>query len=93
MSAYYGEKAVSRNSLVADNCIVEGEIENCILFSGVRVGEGAQLKNCIIFQDTVVGDRCRMNHVISDKNCSFAPDTVLCGAEKMPVVVGKSKRI
>ena len=93
VSTYYGEHAVSRNSLVADNCIIDGEIENCILFSGVRVGEGAQLKNCIVFQDTVVGDRCRMNHVISDKNCSFAPDTVLCGAEKMPVVVGKSKRI
>ena len=36
VSTYYGESAVSKNSLVADNCVIEGSIENCIISSGAR---------------------------------------------------------
>lgn len=30
------------NSLVADGCIIEGEVENSVLFRGVKVGKGAR---------------------------------------------------
>ena len=93
VSTYYSVNAVSRNSLVADNCIIEGEIENCIVFSGVRVGEGAKLKNCILMRGTTVGSRARLTNVIADKDCSFAEDTELTGSEKLPYVVGKGQSI
>ena len=93
VSTYYGEKAVSRNSLVADNCIIDGEIDNCIVFSGVRIGAGAKLKNCIIFRNNVIGENADLNGVIADKDCSFAAGTALCGSEKLPLVVAKGKKI
>jgi len=93
VSTYYGVNAVSRNSLVADNCIIEGEIENCIVFSGVRIGEGARLKNCILMRGTEVGAHARLNHVIADKECAFSVGTELTGSEKLPVVVPKGMKI
>ena len=93
VSTYYGENASVSGSLVADNCIIEGELKDCILFSGVRVGKGAKLENCILFRDTVVGDGARLNAVIADKRCKIAPDTVLIGSEKLPIVIGKGKSL
>ncbi|MGI5976254.1 MAG: glucose-1-phosphate adenylyltransferase subunit GlgD [Candidatus Limivicinus sp.] len=93
VSTYYGEKSVSRNSLVADNCIVEGEIENCILFSGARIAAGARLKNCIVMSDCTVEKGAQLNYVIADKSTYFSKDTVLTGNPKLPVVVPKGSRI
>lgn len=93
VSTYYGEKAVSRNSLVADNCIIDGEIDNCIVFSGVRIGAGAKLKNSVIFRNNVIEENVELNYVIADKDCSFAAGTSLCGSEKLPLVVAKGKKI
>ena len=39
--------------MVADGCVIEGEIENSILFRGVKVAKGSKVKNCILMQDTV----------------------------------------
>ena len=93
VSTYYGVNARSRNSLVADNCIIEGEIDNCIIFSGVRVEEGAKLENCIVMRGTVVGAGARLCNVIADKNCSFSEGTMLIGSERLPTVVPKGKEI
>ena len=75
VSSYYGEDSKATNSLVADNCIIEGEIENCIISSGARIGKGAKLKNCIIMQDCVVESGCELNYVIADKHVHFEAGT------------------
>lgn len=93
VSTYYGEQAVSRRSLVADNCIIEGGIENCIIFSGVRIGAGAKLNNCIIMSGCIIGEDCRLDCIIADKDASFSANTVLKGSLKLPVVVPKKIEI
>ena len=49
-----GAKAV--NIMAADGCVIEGTVENSVLFRGVKVGKGAVVKNCILMQDTVIED-------------------------------------
>ena len=93
VSTYYGENAVSRNSLVADNCMIEGSIENCIVFSGARIERGAKLRNCIIMRGGIVGESAELDCVIADKYCSFSAGTVLTGNAKLPMVVPKGSRI
>ena len=93
VSTYYGVDAVSRRSLVADNCIIEGEIENCIVFSGVRIGKGAKVKDSILMRRCVVGDNCELSHVISDKACTYSAGTVLTGNERLPIVVPKGSAV
>lgn len=93
VSTYYGEKAISRNSLVADNCMIEGSIENCIIFSGARIEKGAKLRNCIVMRGGIVGENAQLDCVIADKFCSFSSGTVLTGNAKLPVVVPKGVSI
>jgi glucose-1-phosphate adenylyltransferase len=93
VSTYYAEGAYSRNCLVADNCIVEGSLENCVVFSGARIGKGAKLKNCIIMSGCIVGADSKLDYCIVDKDVSFSPGTVLTGNEKLPLVVPKGSTL
>lgn len=86
----YGDECIVKNSLVSDGCIVEGCVENSILFRGVRVGKGAVIKNSILMQDTVVGDNAQLNCVITDKNVIIRNNRVLSGCEVQPYFLGKS---
>ena len=93
VSTYYGEHAASRNSLVGDNCIIEGEIEDCIIFSGCKVGPGAKLRGCILMRNCEVEAKARLNFVIADKNTHFSANSVLVGSPKLPTVVPKDAQI
>ncbi len=93
VSTYYGEHASSRNCLVADNCIIDGDMENCIIFSGARIAKGSILKNCIIMRGCEVGEHSFLDHVIADKGVHFSPATTLTGNEKLPIVVPKGSKL
>lgn len=89
----YGNGALVGNSLIADGCIIEGEVENSILFRGVKVKKGAKIKNCILLQNTVVGEGTSLNCVITDKNVVIMDTRNLSGHETMPFFIGKGKVI
>jgi glucose-1-phosphate adenylyltransferase len=93
VSTYYGEHAKSRNSLVGDNCIIEGDIEDCIIFSGCHIGAGAKLRGCILMRDCVVGENAKLDYIISDKQAVFSPNSVLVGSPNLPTVVPKDAHI
>jgi glucose-1-phosphate adenylyltransferase len=87
--AKYGSSCKVENSLVADGCIVEGEIENCVLFRGVRVFQGAVVKNSIIMQNTEIQENALIENVIMDKDVIIRRGKRLIGQESYPVVIGK----
>ncbi len=93
VSTYYGEDAKVKNSLVADGCYIEGEIENCILFRGVRVEKGAKLSDCILMQDAVIHAGSRLKAVIADKDVAVAQDITLLGHEHLPIIIPKGANI
>jgi glucose-1-phosphate adenylyltransferase len=82
-----GSKA--KNVLVADGCVIEGEVENCILFRGVHIAKGAKVKNCVLMQDTEVGKDARVEYVITDKNVKITEGKSLTGNESYQVFVSK----
>lgn len=81
------------NSLVADGCIIEGEVENSVLFRGVKVAKGAKVKNCILMQGTVVGDNAELNYLITDKNVSICENHILTSSPQYPMYVGKGASV
>ena len=89
----YTENAKVKNSLIADGCVIDGTVENCILFRGVRVGKGTVIKNCILLQDTYVGDNVNLNCVITDKNAMIKDGRNLSGHESMPFFIGKGQTV
>ncbi|MEG2086860.1 MAG: glucose-1-phosphate adenylyltransferase subunit GlgD [Angelakisella sp.] len=91
--AKYGLNARVQNSLVADGCIIEGEVKNSIIFRGVRIGKGARVENCILMQDTLVEENASLDYVISDKNVIVTNSRRLAGYLTYPSYLPKGKRI
>ena len=85
----YKEGADVKNSFIADGCVIEGTVENSILFRGVKVGRGTVVKNCILMQDTFIGEGVNLNCVITDKDVTIRDGRNLSGHETMPFFVGK----
>ena len=85
----YSKDAKVSNSIVADGCVIEGEVENCVVFRGVKVGKGTVVRNSILLQDTYIGDNVNLNCVITDKNTVIRDGRNLSGHETMPFYIGK----
>jgi glucose-1-phosphate adenylyltransferase len=64
--ARIGRNAVVENSLVHNGCQVDGEVSNSILFSGVKVAEGAVVKNSVLFFDTEINSGAFLDKTITD---------------------------
>ena len=91
--AKYGLNSSVKNSLVADGCIIEGTVENSILFRGVKVGAGAVVRNSILMQDTVVDDNAQLEYVILDKDVLIRDGRRLAGYLTYPLYVPKKSHI
>ncbi len=89
---YIGDAKAS-NVMVADGCVIEGEIENSILFRGVKVGKGAKVKNCILMQDTEIKAGANLEYVITDKKVTVTEDKEVKGTDTFPVFVAKRQTI
>ena len=85
----YGSNAKVVNSMIADGCTIEGEVENSIIFRNVKVARGTKVKNSIIMQNTVLGENCSLNCIIADKNVTITDKKVLSGSVNHPFYVGK----
>ncbi len=87
--AKYAKTSNVKNSLVANGCIIEGEVENSILFRGVYVGKGTKIKNSIIMQNSEVYNNSDLEYVILDKSVNIRQGRRLIGDEVFPVIIRK----
>lgn len=87
----YINGAKAKNVMVADGCVIEGEVENSVLFRGVKIGKGAKVKNCVLMQDTVIEDNASAEYVITDKNVTISEGKSLTGNDTFQVYVAKGQ--
>ncbi len=85
----YINGAKAKNIMAADGCVIEGEVENSVLFKGVKIGKGAKVKNCVLMQDTVVEENASLEYIITDKNVTITEGKELRGTDSFPVYVAK----
>lgn len=88
---FYGERSMLKNSLIADGCRIEGEVENSILFRGVTVAEGAVVRNSVLMQDTHVGREVELDYIIADKEVEITEGRMLMGAPRHQMIISKGK--
>lgn len=86
--ARYGENAKVRNSIIADDTMINGIVENSVIFRGVYVKEGAVIKNSVIMQDSVVGEDAQLNYAVLDKRVIINDNRMLSGYITHPFFVG-----
>ena len=88
-STYVGANGRCVNSLVADGCRIEGEVENSIIFRGVTIEKGARVSNSVLMQGTVVKSGASLAYVIADKNVTVNQDRMLMGHFTYPLAIAK----
>ena len=91
--AKYNEEADVKNAIVADGCIIEGTVENSILFRGVKIRRGAVVRNSIIMQDAVISRGAEVENCILDKQVTLRESVRLIAPSSYPLVVAKNLTI
>lgn len=90
---HYKDGAKVKNVMMADGCVIEGEVENSVIFRGVTVGKDAKIKNCILMQDTVVEAGANVEYLITDKNVTITAGKEMKGTDTFPVYIEKYKTV
>ena len=81
------------NIMAADGCVIEGEVENSILFRGVKIEKGAKVKNCILMQDTVVKAGADIEYLITDKDVVVSEIKSMKGTDSYPIYIKKGTTV
>ncbi|MDF2961856.1 MAG: glucose-phosphate adenylyltransferase [Paenibacillus sp.] len=91
--AKYVENSSARNALIANGCVIEGKVENSILFRGVKIRKGAYVKNSIILQNCEIEENVIIENAILDKDVFISRGRVLTGDKQAPFIASKTKVI
>ena len=82
-------RAVVKNSLIPDGCIIKGKVENSIIFRDCVIEEGVTITNSIIMQDSIIEKGSTLNCVIMDKGAHVLPGRLLSGHSTRPYYIEK----
>lgn len=89
---YNGDAAVS-NSLIASGSIINGTVEDSVLFKKVYIGNNCVIKNSIILNDVHIGDNCYIENCIVESRDTLRANTVHTGdPNEIRVIVEKNFR-
>ena len=89
----YIEGSKAQNVMVADGCVIEGEVEGCVIFRGVKIAKGAKVKNCILMQGTVVESGANIEYLVTDKSVTITAGKEMKGTDTFPVYIGKYQTV
>ena len=89
----YVEGAKVQNVMAADGCVIEGEVENSVLFRGVKIAKGAKVKNSILMQGTVIEAGASVEYLVSDKNVTIRAGKEMKGTDSFPVYIAKFRTV
>lgn len=91
--AKYNPGAVVKNSLVSSGCIINGVVENSVLFKKIFVGNNCTIKNCVILNDVHIGDNTYLENCIIESRDTIRPNSKYVGEDgKVKIVVQKDDR-
>ena len=89
---FVGENAVVSGSLICNGCVVEGEVTDSILGSGVVVEEGAEVHDSILLPHTHIGRGCRIVRTIVNEGVRIAEDSEIGNAGGEISVIGENSK-
>lgn len=89
----YRANAKIKNSLIADDCIIDGTVENSVIFRNVRIEKGATVRNSVLFSGTVVSANASLNAIVTDKDVYITEGVNLSGNDNMPFYIQKGRKV
>ena len=91
--AKYNPGAVVKNSIISSGCIINGTVENSVLFKKAYVGNNCTIKNSIILNDVYIGDNTYIENCIVESRDTIRANTTHIGSNgEIKIVVEKNER-
>ena len=90
--AKYNAGACVKNSLVSSGCIINGTVENSVLFKKVFVGNNCVIKNSVILNDVYLGDNTHIENCIVESRDTIRANSYHCGEGEIKIVVEQNER-
>ena len=90
--AKYNPGANVRNSLVSSGCIINGTVENSVLFKDVFVGSNCVIKNSVILNNVYLGDNTHIENCIVESRDTIRANSYYCGDQGIKIVVEEHER-
>jgi glucose-1-phosphate adenylyltransferase len=70
-----GRRGMAVDSMISGGCIVSGAtVRRSVLFSNVRVDDGALIEDCVLLPDVVVGPGVKLRRAVVDRHCRLQQD-------------------
>ena len=91
--AKYNPGADVKNSLVSSGCILNGKVEDSLLFKKVFIGNNCVIKNSIILNDVYIGDNTVIENCIVESRATIRANTTYIGqTDDIRVIVEENER-
>ena len=90
--AKYNPGCEVKNSLISNGCIINGYVENSVLFKKVFVGENCVIKNSIILNDVYLGDNTHIENCIVESRDTIRANSYHVGEDGVKIVIEKNER-
>ena len=81
---YISDKSVIERSIIGDGAEIYGEVHNCVIGSGVSIGEGAVVRDSIIMKDVEIGNGCIIDKAIIAENVTLGANVTLGTGADVP---------
>ena len=91
--AKYNPGAEVKNSLISSGCIINGKVENSLLFKKVYIGNNCVIRNSVILNDVYIGDNPVIENCIVESRDTIRANTTHIGEpNNIKVVIEKNER-
>lgn len=90
--AKYNYGAQVKNSLISSGCIVNGSVENSVVFKKAYIGNNCTIKNSIILNDVYIGDNTYIENCIVESHGTLRANSNLVGEDGIKIVVERNDR-
>ena len=90
--AKYNPGSEVRNSLIASGSIINGKVENSVLFRNVFVGNNCVIKNSIVLNDVYIGENTHIENCIVESRDTIRANEYHCGEEGIKIVIENNER-
>ena len=81
------------NSLCSSGCIINGQLENSLLFRKVFIGKNTVIRNSIILNGTYIGDNCVIENCIVDSRSTISDGSIYKSETEEPRVIVNKEQI
>lgn len=90
--AKYNTGAQVKNSLISSGCIVNGVVEDSVVFKKSYIGNNCYIKNSIILNDVYIGDNTHIENCIVESHDTIRANSCYKGEDEIKIVIERDNR-